>query len=135
MAEKPVEKAEKNSALPRSPDLMGAEDSALLVCFSPDPSLARAGHDEVERAIRVFLPDAELLDHASHDWTEDPYARGTWNVFRPGQIMRYETALRAAEGRLVFAGAHTALLWPSFIDGAVESGIRAGAEAGALLSS
>jgi monoamine oxidase len=110
-------------------------DSALLVCFSPDPSLARADHDEIERAIQVFLPEAELLDHVSHDWTEDPYARGTWNVFRPGQIMRYETALRAAEGRLVFAGAHTALLWPSFIDGAVESGIRAGAEAGALLSS
>src|SRR3954452_17961056 len=31
MAEKPVEKAEKTSALPRSPDLMNAEDSALLV--------------------------------------------------------------------------------------------------------
>ena len=31
MAEKPVEKIEKNSALPRSPDLMNAEDSALLV--------------------------------------------------------------------------------------------------------
>src|SRR5215210_754711 len=31
MAEKPVEKAEKTNALPRSPDLMNAEDSALLV--------------------------------------------------------------------------------------------------------
>ena len=31
MADKPVEKAEKTSALPRSPDLMNAEDSALLV--------------------------------------------------------------------------------------------------------
>jgi len=31
MAEKPVEKTEKNTALPRSPDLMNAEDSALLV--------------------------------------------------------------------------------------------------------
>ena len=31
MVEKPVEKAEKSSALPRSPDLMSAEDSALLV--------------------------------------------------------------------------------------------------------
>ncbi len=31
MVEKPVEKAEKNTALPRSPDLMSAEDSALLV--------------------------------------------------------------------------------------------------------
>jgi nicotinamidase-related amidase len=31
MAEKPVEKDRKNSELPRSPDLMDAEDSALLV--------------------------------------------------------------------------------------------------------
>src|SRR6476659_120310 len=31
MAEKPVEKAEKTSSLPRSPELMCAEDSALLV--------------------------------------------------------------------------------------------------------
>lgn len=34
MAEKPVEKAEKTNALPRSPDLMCAEDSALLVVDS-----------------------------------------------------------------------------------------------------
>ncbi len=109
------------------------EDSALLVCFSPDPSLAHASHDEVERAIRAFLPGTELLEHTAHDWADDPYARGTWNAFRPGQIMKYETALRAGEGRLVFAGSHTALLWPGFIDGAVESGLRAGAEARALL--
>ena len=81
----------------------------------------------------VFLPEATLLEFTCHDWAEDPYARGTWNAFRPGQVMRYETALRAAEGRLVFAGSHTALLWPGFIDGAVESGLRAGAEAHALL--
>ena len=84
--------------------------------------------------MRAFLPGAELLDHTAHDWAGDPYARGTWNHFRPGQVMRYETALRAGEGRLVFAGSHTALLWPGFIDGAVESGLRAGAEAAALLS-
>jgi monoamine oxidase len=119
-------------------DFVGTEeitpDGALLVCFSPDPALARAGSDEVERAIRAFLPGAELLGHTAHDWEGDPYARGTWNHFRPGQVMRYETALRAGEGRLVFAGSHTAILWPGFIDGAVESGLRAGAEAAALLA-
>ena len=119
-------------------DFVGTEEitpeGALLVCFSPDPALANAGHDELERAIRAFLPGAELLDHTAHDWAGDPYARGTWNHFRPGQVMRYESALRASEGRLVFAGSHTALLWPGFIDGAVESGLRAGAEAAVLLS-
>jgi monoamine oxidase len=118
-------------------DFVGTEElvpeGALLVCFSPDPAYAAAGHDEVERAIRAFLPDAELLEHTAHDWAEDPYARGTWNVFRPGQIGRYETALRAGQGRLAFAGSHTAMLWPGFIDGAVESGLRAAAEIRALL--
>ncbi|MDX6568002.1 MAG: hypothetical protein QOH15_580 [Gaiellales bacterium] len=109
------------------------EDSALLVCFSPDPALAHASHDEVELAIRAFLPEAELLEHTAHNWADDPYARGTWNAFRPNQIMKYETTLRAGEGRLVFAGSHTALRWPGFIDGAVESGLRAAAETRALL--
>jgi monoamine oxidase len=118
-------------------DFVGTEeigaDGALLVCFSPDPALARAGHAEVEAAIHAFLPDATLRAFATHDWSDDVYARGTWNVFRPGQILRYETALRAREGRIVFAGAHTALLWPGFIDGAVESGLRAAAELPSLL--
>jgi monoamine oxidase len=118
-------------------DFVGTEEitpeGALLVCFSPDPALARAGHDETEAAIRAFLPAARLIDHATHDWTEDEWARGTWNVFRPGQIVRYETALRAGEGRIACAGAHTALLWPGFIDGAVESGLRAAAEIRELL--
>ena len=85
-------------------DFVGTEeilaDSALLVCFSPDPSLVTAGHDEIERAIQAFLPDAQLIEYTAHDWA---------------------------------AGSHTALLWPGFIDGAVESGLRAGAEARALL--
>jgi monoamine oxidase len=118
-------------------DFVGTEEivpeGALLVCFSPDPALARAGHDETEAAIRAFLPEARLIEHTGHDWEADPYARGTWNIFRPGQVGRYETALRAGEGRLAFAGAHTALLWPSFIDGAVESGLRAAGELAALL--
>ncbi len=120
-------------------DFVGTEEivpeGALLVCFSPEPDLARAGHDEVEAAIRAFLPGTELIEHTAHDWDADPFARGTWTVFRPGQIMRYETALRAREGRLVFAGAHTALLWPGFIDGAVESGLRAAADVRELLRS
>jgi monoamine oxidase len=32
------------------------------------------------------------------------------------------------EGRVHFAGAHTALRWPSFMDGAIESGHRVASE-------
>ena len=58
----------------------------------------------------------------------DPWSRGTWCVLRPGQVHRAWSALRAPEGRVHFAGAHTALRWPSFMDGAVESGRRVAAE-------
>src|SRR5579863_5601406 len=69
------------------------------------------------------LPDAEVLAICGHDWRRDPYSLETWAVFRPGQISRDEQHLRASEGRIFFAGAHTALRWTGFIDGAIESGI------------
>jgi monoamine oxidase len=87
----------------------------------------------VQRAVRSFLPDAEVLAICGHDWRRDPYSLETWAVFRPGQITRDEQHLRASEGRIFFAGAHTALRWTGFIDGAIESGIRAAQETLALL--
>jgi monoamine oxidase len=87
----------------------------------------------VQRAVRSFIPDAKVLAICGHDWRHDRYSLETWAVFRPGQISRDERYLQMAEGRLVFAGAHTALRWTGFIDGAIESGIRAAHEAGAFL--
>ena len=65
--------------------------------------------------------------------SRDPYSRGTWAVLRPGQVHAAWSALRAPEGAVHFAGAHTALRWPSFMDGAVESGRRVAVEADAAL--
>ena len=58
--------------------------------------------------------------------TRIEYSRGTWSF--PRQIHDAWSALRAPEGRVHFAGAHTALHWPSFMDGAIESGHRVAAE-------
>jgi monoamine oxidase len=64
-----------------------------------------------------------LAVHA-HDWVRDPWSRGRWSVLRPGQVHRPWSAVRAPD----FGGGHTALPWPSFMDGAVESGRRVAAE-------
>jgi monoamine oxidase len=69
----------------------------------------------------------------AHDWAGDPYSRGTWAFLRPGQVHAAWSALRAPEGGVHFSGAHTALRWPSFMDGAIESGYRAAAEVDAAL--
>src|SRR4051812_22830762 len=59
MAEKPVEKAEKASPLPRSPDLMNAEDSALLVVDAQVKLL-----EIIPQRARIVLNIRRLLDAA-----------------------------------------------------------------------
>ena len=100
-------------------------DGVLLVCFGPSAAaLDVTDPDAVAAAVRELVPEADVVAVHAHDWAGDPYTRGTWVVLRPGQVHRAWSALRAPEGRVHFAGAHTALRWPSFMDGAIESGHR-----------
>ena len=76
-----------------------------------------------------LTPEAEIVAVHAHDWAGDPYSRGTWAVLRPGPGPRGVVARCARpRGRVHFAGAHTALRWPSFMDGAIESGHRVAEE-------
>jgi monoamine oxidase len=109
-------------------------EGVLMAAYGSDANaLDVTDRVAVQRAVRSFIPGAKVLAICGHDWRHDPYSLETWAVFRPGQISRDERQLRTAEGRLVFAGAHTALRWTGFIDGAIESGIRAADEASAFL--
>jgi monoamine oxidase len=119
-------------------DFVGAmattPEGILLVCFGPSSAdLDVTDHAAVADALRELTPEADVVAVHAHDWAGDPYSRGTWAVLRPGQVHAAWSALRAPEGRVHFAGAHTALRWPSFMDGAVESGHRVAAEADAAL--
>jgi monoamine oxidase len=105
-------------------------DGVIMVGFGPDASrLDVTDAAAVQQAIRRFLPDAEVVAVRGHDWTSDPFARGVHSVFRPGQLTRYLQELQRAEGRLIFAGSDIASGWNGFIDGAVETGLRAGRDA------
>ncbi|TIU58557.1 MAG: FAD-dependent oxidoreductase [Mesorhizobium sp.] len=120
-------------------DWLSSEDiiidgGVLMAGYGSDAdALDVTSHEAVQRAIRSFLPNAEVLAICGHDWRHDPFSLETWAVFRPGQITRYDQHLRTVEGLLSFAGAHTALHWPGFIDGAIESGFRSARETSALL--
>ena len=118
-----------DTALDFAGAMAATPDGVLLVCFGPsaaDLDVHDAG--AVAAAVRELAPEAEVVAVQAHDWAADPWSRGTWCVLRPGQVHRAWSALRAPEGRVHFAGAHTALRWPSFMDGAVESGRRVAAE-------
>jgi monoamine oxidase len=114
-------------------DYVGAmattENGVVLVCFAPEHDRVDASDlADVQRAVREFAPEAELVNARAHDWVHDEFSKGTWATFRAGQFARYELCVGEAEGRVHFGGSHTARRWRAFIDGAIESGKRAAAE-------
>ncbi len=104
-----------------------------LIGFGPDASACdTANAASLQRSLDQILPGYQVLDATAHDWLEDPFSRGTWAIHRPGWYEHHHAAMRAPEGRVLFAGSDVANGWAGFIDGAIETGLRAGALAAAL---
>ncbi len=106
-------------------------DRALLVGFGADPTFDPTDPAAVERAIRRFLPEAELLACDGHDWNGDRFSRGTWFAARPG--LPGPAELGELEGRLAFAGGDLSPTMPGTLDGAIGSGRAAAAAVAELL--
>lgn len=62
-----------------------------------------------------------------HDWLHDPYAGGAFSHLAPGYVLEHMPHIATPEGRVHFAGEHTAT-WTGFIEGAFESSERVVAE-------
>jgi monoamine oxidase len=63
----------------------------------------------------------------SHAWYSDKWARGAFALFAPEQQTDLQADIVAPEGRFLFAGEHCSL-YHAWIQGALESGIRAARE-------
>jgi pseudooxynicotine dehydrogenase len=109
------------------------DGSQLLIGFGPDAERCDATDlAAVQRQLDQILPGYQLIDATAHDWPADPFSRGTWAIHRPGWYEHHHAAMQAPEGRVILAGGDIANGWAGFIDGAIESGLRAGAAAAAL---
>ena len=60
-------------------------------------------------------------------WGADPYAKGGWAYFRPGQVTRFCKALRMPHGGIHFCGEHLSIANRG-MEGAMESGKQAAQE-------
>lgn len=69
----------------------------------------------------------EFRQGISHSWLLDPYSCGAFALFAPEQQTQLHNAIATPEGRIHFAGEHTTLKH-AWIEGAIESGIRAAVE-------
>jgi monoamine oxidase len=92
-----------------------------------------ADTDGLQRALAELLPGYELVGATAHDWLADEYARGTWAIHRPGWYEHRHAEMRRREGPVLLAGSDLANGWSGFIDGAIESGLEAGARAASLV--
>jgi monoamine oxidase len=95
--------------------------------------LARGGAQSLaQRLDWLGASPATLLAIHTVSWEQDPWAGGGYAVFGP----QYDPALRQwlarPHGRVLFAGEHTSLRWQGYMNGAIESGLRAAAEVQAL---
>ncbi|MGR6973492.1 flavin monoamine oxidase family protein [Streptomyces cynarae] len=97
------------------------QDALQWSAMSPDQRVERALRD-VSRIHPEILHEFEA--GISHSWYQDPYAMGAYALFEPEQQTSLAADINRSEGRIHFAGEHCSQ-WPAWIEGAVESGIRA----------
>jgi monoamine oxidase len=95
--------------------------------------LAQEGVEGLVRALEWLKPgDAELL-HSHHvTWEHDSWSQGGYAYFDPSFDPAWRPWLARPHGRMLFAGEHTSIKWQGYMNGAVESGLRAAAEVWAL---
>jgi monoamine oxidase len=112
------------------------ERGTLLASYTWGQDALRYGAMGDDQAIEQALEDVakihpsvltEFEVGAVYNWYDDPYARGAFALFEPEQQTRLQEAIVQPEGRIRFAGEHTSL-YHAWIQGALESGIRAARE-------
>jgi pseudooxynicotine oxidase len=114
-------------------DVLFEDGTQQLIGFGPDASVCDVDDlGWVQRSLGDLLPDYEVIEATAHDWLADQFSRGTWAIHRPGWYEHHHAAMQLPEGKVVFAGSDIANGWSGFIDGAIESGLRAGARAAAM---
>lgn len=76
----------------------------------------------ISRFRENIRPGADVQAYLTHDWMNDPFAKGTWSCWGPGHMTKYLRELQKPHGRVLFASADWADGWRGFIDGAIEQG-------------
>jgi monoamine oxidase len=114
-------------------EILSDDGSQVMIGFGFDAERCDATDlAGVNRALADILPGYEAVNATAHDWLADEFSRGTWAIHRPGWYEHHHANMRLPEGRVVLAGSDIADGWAGFIDGAIESGLRAGREAARL---
>ncbi len=102
------------------------EDNAALWDALPEDRRIR---ENLKMLARVHGPVVfyTFRNGASFSWAQNPFSGGCFTLFKPYQYTEFDQVIREPEGRLHFSGEHTSS-FHGWIEGAIESGIRAAFE-------
>ena len=106
--------------------LTTGNDSIELKLAPMDGNARRAFGAGLAKAAFPEL-DQELQKAFVHRWTGEPFARGAYTIFRPGQMTAWAKVLGRPEGKVHFAGEHITP-WNGWMEGAIWSGERVAQE-------
>lgn len=98
-----------------------------------DLSVQRAGLLEVFNRVFPGVRAAAKAENVAVTWADEPFARGGYALYAPGQVTTMRGCEGEPEGKLFFAGEHTSLEAQGYMEGAVRSGVRAAKQVRALL--
>jgi monoamine oxidase len=92
--------------------------------------LDESGPEGIVRELSwLGLRRAKTLAWTACSWEDEPWSRGGYAFFDTGFPPAWRASLAQPFGRVFFAGEHTSLRWQGYMNGAVETGLRAAEEA------
>jgi monoamine oxidase len=94
--------------------------------------LASNANELVSRLSFFGVGNARLLALRTVTWEDDPWARGGYAAFDPSFPPASRQLLKMPSEGIFFAGEHTSSKWQGYMNGAIESGLRAAEEISAL---
>ena len=110
----------------------------ILNFYSGGATAVKAGDGAPEERARDALAQLEAI-HAGigarwngrvirNPWDRYPWSRGSYSLLRPGQYTAFHGIEHLPEGRVRFSGEQSSAEWYGYLNGAVESGLRAARE-------
>lgn len=100
------------------------DGDSIVVGFGPSAAILDPNDkNTVEKALKHWIPDIEVVESTGHDWVNDEFSRETWPMLMPNQLTSYHQEWNTPENSIFLGGTTYANGWAGFIDGAIENGL------------
>ncbi|MFE1343688.1 flavin monoamine oxidase family protein [Streptomyces sp. NPDC058757] len=117
--------AEGGASIPWMQAGPATAEGQLYVGFSADPNLDVRNVAQVKAAVKQLGVDLDIISVTAHDYGNDPYSRGGWSFRKRKQLTTLYPQILQPNGKIAFASSDIANGWSGYMDGAIESGLRA----------